>query len=55
MKEVRKEDLPGIHGGAELAGMVGDTLPFPIAPLPTETICDSSTLPPTLPEKHVET
>ena len=55
MKEVRKEDLPDVHGGADLVGTVGDTLPFPVTPLPTTTISDSSTLPPTLPEKHVET
>ena len=55
MKEVLKEELSGVHGGAELAGTVGDTLPFPVVPLPPVTISDSSTLPPTLPQKHVET
>jgi len=55
MKEVRKEDLPGVHGGAEVTGTVGDTLPFPVVPLPPVTISDSTTLAPTLPEKHVET
>jgi hypothetical protein len=53
MKEVRKEDLPGVQGGSDLTATFGDTLPYPVVPMPT-AIADSSQLPPTLPEKHVE-
>jgi hypothetical protein len=55
MKEVRKEELDRVQGGAELAGTVGDTLPFPVVPLPGTPISDTTTLAPTLPQKHVET
>ena len=48
MKEVRKEDLPGVHGGSDLPATIGDTLPCPAVPMPTTMQPDGSQLAPTL-------
>jgi len=54
MKEVRKEDLSNVQGGSEQAGTLVDTLPYQ-GPAPTAmTISDGPLLPPTLPQKQVE-
>jgi hypothetical protein len=55
MKEVRKEDLPSVHGGAEEAGTVVDTSPYPTPDPAPSGIAGDPLSPPTLPQKHVET
>lgn len=55
MKDVRKDELPNVQGGADLVGTVADTLPYPVPDPTTATTLDGSLLPPTLPQKHVET
>ena len=55
MKEVRKDELPEVQGGAQLVGIVIDTLPQPVATTTPGAIEDGALQPPTLPQKHVET
>ena len=55
MKDVSKDELSNVQGGADLVGTVADTLPCPVPNPTTATTLDGSLLPPTLPQKHVET
>ena len=55
MKEVRKEQLPDIQGGSEQS-LISPVIIIPSpTPLPPSTIDEGPLLPPTLPQKHVET